>query len=84
MPSIDFPGFDEFLQSLPSDYFEKLDIPTWDKPIQTLLPTTEKGAYEYSSVMLGISLRAMLQVLRDYHEWLIEQLAQRSLRLPRG
>lgn len=83
MSRSDFPSFDEFL----SRYTEE-DIIRWSRGAQEIadqrpiqLPLDESNVHNFATTLCAMNFPIMLAILREYHEWLCEQLDQRSLRL---
>ena len=76
----DLPSFDEFLSSLGPDYMDRWLDPA-ALPRITALPASPDGLSRFASDFLGVEIGVTMAILRDYHQWLSQQLSSRSLRL---
>lgn len=83
MPVNHLPSFDDFMSR-----YNPADIADWaadanraafSVPIQ--LPLDEHNVNRFVTAVCAMSTQMSLSILRDYHEWLAEQLERMSLRL---
>lgn len=83
MSKSDFPSFDDFIAR-----YDEASIAKWadganavarDHPIQ--LPLDENNVHNFALTLCAMSNQIALAMLRDYHEWLREQLEKKSVRL---
>ena len=78
---MEIPSFDEFLLEMGEDR-----IAGWTKDVNEAqfrieLPLTPFNIQNFYTSILSSSAMIAKAMLRDYHEWLIKQLEQNSLRL---
>ena len=84
MKRIDIPGFDAFLSDMGEDRIvEWTDIANESVRHQVPVrpPLTNESASEFATAVCSLSQRIAVEMLRDYHEWLIEKLSQKSVHL---
>lgn len=83
MSKSDFPSFDDFIAR-----YDEASIAKWtdganavalEHPIQ--LPLDENNVQSFALTLCAMSNQIALAMLRDYHEWLREQLEKKSVRL---
>lgn len=84
MPGLEIPSFDVFLAEMGEEGVMRWAA-TANAAVQYLspvpAPVTQEGVNAFITAMAAYSHQLSIEMLRDYHAWLSEQLAQRSLRL---
>lgn len=83
MSRIEIPGFDEFLDDMGEDRCVQWAAEA-NRAVERLpvhLPLTGETANEFVMAVTALNQRMTIAMLRDYHEWLIAQLSQRSVHL---
>lgn len=83
MSNIEIPSFDDFLSEMGeerrAEWMEEGNRAIEALPVH--LPLTDKTAIEFVTAVTALNQRMTIAMLRDYHEWLIAQLSQRSVHL---
>ena len=84
MSALNIPSFDDFLAEMGEDrqreWGEEANA-ALEKLMPVSAPITAEGASEFATAMAAWNHRYFAAMLRDYHDWLAEQLARISLRL---
>lgn len=84
MSNLQVPGFDDFLLWAGPERMEQwaedgnAALKTFN-PLPPLL--NQDGPSAFATALCAANQRMTIAMLRDYHEWLIAQLGQRSLHL---
>lgn len=78
---IDIPDFDSFLEDMGSEGYERWGEAVDGMPLLTSDGTLEERIEEFSLNIIRVSHQFSVAMLRDYHEWLIDKLSQRSVHI---
>lgn len=83
MSKIQMPSFDDFLAEMGRDRMLQWADEANAAPIEldTPLPFDQQTMTKLVTGISALNVKYMIAMLRDYHEWMTEQLAQRSLHL---
>ena len=76
-----FPSFDDFLSEMGEDRIFHWSDGISEANLKLVPPITPENMQSFSSSVIAGSQLVAIAMMRDYHEWLIEQLKRKSLRL---
>ena len=84
MSKMILPSFDDFLLDMGEDRIAQWANDANDAIAELMpvkVPITAEAANEFANSLTVLNQQITLAMLRDYHEWLIEQLSKKSLHL---
>ena len=81
MKRIDIPSFDDFLADMGEDGVKRWSDAIDGLPLGEKSDSLEDWLKTYSMNIIKASHLFSVEMLRDYHEWLIDKLSAKSVRL---
>lgn len=75
------PSFDDFWQEMGKEKIEEWANAATKSNLTVSLPLTEANANDFIQSVGAVSFIMSREMLKDYHQWLCEQLEKNSLRL---
>lgn len=84
MSKLQIPDFNQFLIDMGNERYEYW-ADAANKAVESFFPLQapvfQSGADQFATALTALNQRLTIEMLRDYHEWLIEQLSKKSLHL---
>ena len=83
MSMLNIPSFDDFLVEMGQERMLKWadEANASAATLNITIPLDQQSMTQFVTAITALNVKYMTAMLRDYHEWLIGQLGQRSLHL---